>query len=95
MATTWLTIIIIIPSVVFWFILKIVRIKLYAYKRKQYPDDFKHFGYNVGYGYLGDIMKNKYPKDVMYSKNIRINRIVFIVFAVVLVTTIYALFEVL
>ncbi len=45
--------IIFIPLIVFWIVLKILRIKLYAYEKINYPEEYKHFGYHaMGFKYL-------------------------------------------
>jgi len=87
---TWLMLIAIIPLVVFWIIQKIMRIRLYMYKAKHFPSEYKHFGYRaMGYGYFQDIFKNKHRDDPRYTAILKQNRIAFIFFLSVFALTIY------
>jgi len=91
MQNTWLLAIAFIPAFVFWIILKILRIKLNL-ARKISSTEKKHFGYHaMGLSYIHDIFT--FPKkDSRYASLLRLNRIAFILFMLILACTLYIVY---
>ncbi len=82
-----------LPAIVFWIILKIVRIRLYAYKRAKYPDEYRDSGYQtMGLTFAMDVFRNPHPEDRRYSAMLRNARLVFLITSCIIIVTLYAVY---
>jgi len=89
----WTVMLAFIPLFVFWIIQKILRIKLYTYKARHYPKEYKHFGYRaLGLSYISVIFKNPHPDDKHYTTLLKQNRMVFILLLIIIVLTAYIVY---
>ncbi len=82
-----------LPAMVFWIILKIMRIRLYLYKRRKYPEEYRASGYQtMGIGFAKDVFKNPHPEDRRYAAMLRNARVVFLITICILAITLYAVY---
>ena len=86
--TLWL-ILAFIPVLFFWIFMKIMRIKLYVYRRQKYPEEHKSIYRTMDPYYLRDLFINPHKKDKRYTQLVKRNRIVFFIFAIIFALTIY------
>ena len=92
---TIIFLVIILITFIFWIILKISRVKLYTYKKKNYPKEYKKDGYQtMSVSYIYDIFKNSYKKDMKYTKILIFNRQLFLITLLMIIITIYAAFKI-
>ena len=93
MANTWLLIGAFIPFMFFWILLKVQRIRLYTYKRKNYKDEYDKFGYQaMGIAFIRDIMKNRHTQDKRYTVLLKNCRLVLSITVIIFMMTIYTVY---
>jgi len=92
MKPIWPVIIAFIPVMVFWIIIKILRVKLYLYQKKHDPKKYEKFGYQtMNLSYLGDILRIK-GNDPEFIRLAKLNRLALIIFTVIIIITGYIIF---
>ena len=85
---TWTLLLICLPAFFFWITLKIMRIRLYVYLRKKFPDE-QYPGFRSAY--IFEIFKPRKIDDKHYISLIRLNRRLFIITSALIIMTIYTL----
>jgi hypothetical protein len=93
MASVWLLMAAFVPAMVFWIILKVLRIEFYMYKRRHYPKEYDRLGYSaMGVTYIRDIFSRSHIGDRRYRQLVRYNRTALLLFACIFIMTAYIVY---